>query len=61
MDFHPGQKVIWTHERGGWGWVFRPPATVVRVTDKRVVIDAELKDGSTLRRTVKPEKLAVKS
>ncbi len=61
MDFQPGQQVIWTHERGGWGWVFRTPATVVKVTSKRIVIDAELKDGSTVRRTVKPEKLAVRS
>lgn len=56
-NYQPGQRVIWTHEVGGWGWVYRTPATVVKVTARRVQIDAELKNGGTVRRSVTPEKL----
>lgn len=56
--FEPGDKVLWlfTSSRG-WNeqkWV---RSTVVKTTPKRVVIDIELNQGGTVRRTVKPELL----
>jgi len=57
----PGDKVTWHYESTrGWGWSLRVPATVVKVTAKRVTIDAELKDGGTVRRHVRPDKLKLR-
>lgn len=56
--FTPGQKVSWLHEtRGGYGYRWWVPATVVKVGPKRVTIDAELEKGGTKRVFVKPELL----
>jgi hypothetical protein len=56
--FTPGESVTWLHEqRGGYGFIIPVPATVVKATAKRVVIDAALRSGGTKRVTVKPEKL----
>lgn len=58
--FTAGQKVTWLYTTpGGWNWVIRVPATVVKATKSRVCIDAELKNGGTKRRYVKPENLVV--
>ena len=49
-DLYQGLCVMWMHvPRGGWGYVLRVPATVVRLTPTRVVIDAELARGGTKR------------
>lgn len=53
-----GDKVLWLYTQPtGWrlsGWV---PATVVKITAKRVTIDAELKHGGTKRVSVHPERV----
>lgn len=47
-QLEPGQRVVWRHQpRGGYGYVIRVPATVVRRTAKRVLIAAQLKTGAT--------------
>lgn len=54
----PGERVTWLHEqRGGYGFVIPVPATVVKVTAKRVTLDAELRYGGTKRVSVKPENI----
>lgn len=60
--FTAGQKVTWYYTTpGGWNWVIKVPATVVKVTAKgRVCIDAELQAGGTKRRYVKAENLKLK-
>lgn len=56
--FNPGDKVIWLYTTPhGWNWTIRVRATVVKVNPKTVTIDAELKNGGTVRRNVKPVKL----
>lgn len=61
MIFNPGDKVIWHYESTrGWGWYIKVYATVVKATKKRVTIDAEMKDGSKARRSVRPDKLEKK-
>lgn len=56
--FRPGQSVEWLHEpRGGYGYRWWIPATVVSVGPKRVIIDAKLSTGGTKRVSVNPEKL----
>ena len=55
--FQVGNQVLWEHTVGGWQWVVRTPATVVKVTVKRVVIEVVKTDGKVVQRTVKPEKL----
>lgn len=55
-----GDKAIWLYEaRGGYGFVYRVPCEVVKVTAKRVVIRAVNRLGNTVERAVKPEKLEV--
>lgn len=52
-DLRPGMRVTWNHSpRGGYGYVWPTPATVVRTTRERVTLDVERKDGSLVRRTV---------
>jgi hypothetical protein len=49
-DFVVGEHVIWSHvPRGGYGYVWSVPATVVRVGRVRVTIDAALDGGGTKR------------
>lgn len=59
-----GALVLWLYKpRGGYGYVIPVLATVVswRVNDseglKNVTIDAQRRDGTTVRRTVKAESL----
>lgn len=60
--FHPGDKVSWFYtQRGGWNFQWHVPATVVKVTAKRIIIDAELAKGGVKRVTVKPENVRLKS
>ncbi len=60
-ELHEGQEITWIHQmRGGYGYAQPVPAAVVKATPKRVTIDALRKDGSTARRSVKPESLRVK-
>jgi hypothetical protein len=57
----PGDKVSWHYETTrGWGIDMWVPATVVKVTSKRVTIDAELQNGGTARRSVRPDNLKLK-
>lgn len=59
--FKPGQKVTWMHDvKGGYGYLLAIPATVIRVTPLRVVIEALKKDGSTALVAVKAEHLVAK-
>jgi hypothetical protein len=56
--FAPGDEVTWTYEtRGGWGYIWKVPAYVVKVTAKRVGIAAAAIDDEWRPRWVKPEKL----
>jgi hypothetical protein len=62
VTFTVGQRVEWHYEaRGGYGYCGWVPAQVVKVTAKRVTIDAELSKGGTKRVSVKPEKLRVRN
>ena len=43
----PGDRVIYLHtDRGGYGFVARVPAIVVRVRPKRVIVRVATRDGS---------------
>jgi hypothetical protein len=54
----PGDRVLWTRTpRGGYGYIETVPATVVRATEKRVLIEAALLGGGTKRVAVTPERL----
>lgn len=45
-DLHPGQSLVWRHQpRGGYGYVYTVPVTVVRVGPKRVLVRAPLANG----------------
>lgn len=58
MDYQPGQQVEWLHEaRGGYGYRWWVAAVVVKVTAKRITIDAELQNGGVKRVSVTPERL----
>lgn len=58
LQLLPGQRVTWRHwPRGGWGYLERIPATVVRIGPKRVTIEVPLKAGGTKRVSVQPENL----
>lgn len=58
MSVNPGDKVTWRHvPRGGYGYIFYVPATVVNATARRVIIDAQLKRGGTKRVSVRRENL----
>ena len=53
-----GRRVTWLHEpRGGYGYVIRVPAVVLKVGPKRVTIAATLEGGGTKTVAVRPEKL----
>lgn len=53
-----GDLVTWLHEpRGGYGYTFRIPARVVKLTARRVVIDAQLASGGTRRIAVRAERI----
>lgn len=54
----PGDLVTWTHEpRGGYGYQYAIPATVVRVGAKRVQIEAQTATGAVRRVWVTPDRL----
>lgn len=55
--FKIGQEVWWVNTFGGWGFTARIWARVVGFTDKRVKIEALLRDGSFKPMTVRPDKL----
>jgi len=58
MAFQEGDKVLWLYTQpAGWNLSWWVPATVVKVTPKRITIDAALAKGGTKRVSVKPEKL----
>lgn len=57
-QYKAGDKVLWLFTaRGGWNPSWWVPATVVKVNTKRITIDAERKDGTSKRVSVKPERL----
>jgi len=59
--FTIGQEVTWLHApKGGYGYQFKVPATVVRIGKKRITIDAKLGDWKEKRIHVKPENLQVR-
>lgn len=56
----PGQQVIWRHwTRGGWGYLEKVPATVVRIGKSRVTIDAAKAGGGTKRISVMPVNIEI--
>jgi hypothetical protein len=62
IDVIVGDKVEWLFEaRGGWGYTWWVPATVVKVGTKRVQIDAELANGGMKRIFVKSDKLRLRA
>lgn len=59
--FTPGQSVQWLYEpRGGYGYRYWVDAVVVKVTEKRITLEAKLASGGTKQVSVKPEKVRVK-
>ena len=55
---HPGECVTWLHERrGGWGYVLRVPAVVIRSGRRRVLILVERRNGRQAERWVSRERL----
>ncbi len=58
VQWQPGQAVEWKYTTSkGWGYTWWIPATVVRVTRCRVVIDADLEAGGTRRINVTAARL----
>jgi len=56
--FSVGQRVVWAHEmRGGYGYIEYLDAVVTKITAKRVSVAVAKKDGETVTRSVKAEKL----
>lgn len=56
-----GDEILWLYTAPtGWNPSFWVGATVIKVTSKRVTIEAKLKNGDVLRRSVKPEKLKLR-
>jgi len=57
-DLSPGMQVSWIHNpQGGYGFALPVDATVLKVCEKRVLIEVPLKDGRRVERTVRPETL----
>lgn len=57
-EWTTGERVVWTHAyNDGYGYTHDIPATVVRASLFRVVIDAETKAGGIKRATVLPASL----
>ena len=58
-DLHPGQHIVWLQSRR---WL-QPPrrriGIVAEITATRVIIRTVTRDGRTIRRSVKPERLEV--
>jgi hypothetical protein len=55
----PGSRVTWLHQpRGGYGYVIPVPATVKRLTARRVLIAADLASGGTKDVWVTPAAIA---
>lgn len=53
MEFTTGEHVVWYHEmRGGYGYVERIPAEVVKPALKWVTIRVRLKTGEHVERRV---------
>jgi hypothetical protein len=56
IEYQPGDLVIWEHEtRGGYGYVERIPAIVVRPSAQKVTIEVQTVDGRAKRVSVNPE------
>jgi hypothetical protein len=56
-----GDEVLWLYTAPtGWNPSFWVGAKVIKITPKRVTIEAKLKNGDVLRRSVKPEKLKLR-
>lgn len=56
--FAAGQSVEWLYEqRGGYGFRWWVPAVVLRVTTKRITIEAKLASGGARVVSVKPDRL----
>lgn len=57
--FHVGQSVRWHYvSDSGWGWDYWvSPCTVIKVTAKRVQIEAPTRKGRMKKAYVKPENL----
>jgi len=57
-DLWTGRRVVWLNTpRGGYGYTIKVPATVVERDGESVTIDAQLKDGSTRRVTVRAKNI----
>lgn len=63
MDtFKPGDPVTWAKEyRGGYGYVVKYPATVVKINPKSVRIMLTKTDGTPVERNVKPQNLSMRA
>jgi len=56
--FQPGEMVEWLFTpRGGYGYSYWVPCTVVKVSKKTITIDAKLTNGGTKRVHAKPERI----
>ncbi len=57
-EFTPGQEVIWYYaQRGGWNLICPIRCKVVKVTAKRVQVEAPLRKGGTKLAWAHPDKL----
>ncbi len=53
-EWRIGEQVIWVHEmRGGYGYVEKIPAIIVKLGEARVTIEVQRKSGEFVRRSVK--------
>lgn len=56
--YQPGDRVLWLYTAPyGWNASWWVPATVVKVTPRRITIDARRDDGTVKRVSVKPERV----
>jgi hypothetical protein len=52
------QSVTWKHQpRGGYGYIFRVPATITAVGEKRIRIRVQKVSGEWVEKWVRPENL----
>lgn len=63
QKFQSGEKATWLYvPRGGYGYIYPVPVTVVGYTKAgKVLVDALLKDGTTTKRYVQEESLVAQT
>jgi hypothetical protein len=58
-NFNEGDFVSWSYSpKGGYGYVFKTPATIISVGPKRIKIEVVKRDGTKVFRFVKESSLS---